>query len=612
MGEDGIYRDIVDNHTDLICRFLPDTSLTFVNGKYCQYFGKTKEELLGTRFINLIPEEDHAKIFKNLASININNPIVTYEHRVIGRNRKIYWQHWTDRAIFNDDQEVIEFQSIGRDITEFRLLEKQYREESDKLESLIHKKNQELSLTIDKLKLEIMDKQHTQQLLEKQLHFVQVLIDAIPNPIFYKDTEGIYLGGNRSFESFMGINRKDLERKSVYDLSPKEMADKYFAMDKELFENPGSQVYESRVKHSDGSIRDVIFNKGTFNNLDGSLGGLIGVILDITERKKIELELVKSERKFRKFIETAPTAIFIFKMEKIIFVNNATELGIGYSKDELLNMQIWDLIHPEQREKLQKELMLREELDNLPFHSELRVVTKQGKIGWADCTIDNIEYDGKTAFIGVAQDVTVRKNMENKLKESYDKLTKALEQSVDALASAIELRDPYTAGHQKRVAEIAKAIALEMGLCKERVEGTYVAALLHDIGKIAIPIAILNKPTKLSNIEFDFIKTHVEVSYDVLKKIEFPWPVADIVMQHHERLDGTGYPKGLKGEEIVLEARIIAVADLVEAMSSHRPYRPAPGLERAIEEISNNQSGLFDSQVVDALLKILSENRFNF
>jgi len=201
---------------------------------------------------------------------------------------------------------------------------------------------------------------------------------------------------------------------------------------------------------------------------------------------------------------------------------------------------------------------------------------------------------------------------EKERKQTFAKLQKSLEGTINALASAMGKRDPYSAGHQRRVAKLARAIAEEMGLSKDETHGIRVAGRIHDIGKISVPAEILVRPGRLTDIEFSIIKTHAQVGYDILKDIEFPWPVAEIVLQHHERMDGSGYPQGLSGKKIILGARIMAVADVVEAMSSHRPYRPALGIDKALEEISQNRGILYDTRVVDACLKLFKENRFGF
>jgi len=205
-----------------------------------------------------------------------------------------------------------------------------------------------------------------------------------------------------------------------------------------------------------------------------------------------------------------------------------------------------------------------------------------------------------------------RERAEEELRQSFERLRRTLEGTVNTLVSTIEMRDPYTAGHQRRVSQLACAIAEEMGFPEERTEGLRMAGLIHDIGKISIPAEILSKPGQLNELEWGMIKAHPQVGYDILKTTDFPWPVAKIVLQHHERMDGSGYPQGVAGEEIMLEVRILGVADVVEAMASHRPYRPAHGIDRALKEISQNRGVLYDPQVVDACLKLFTEKRFTF
>jgi putative two-component system response regulator len=196
------------------------------------------------------------------------------------------------------------------------------------------------------------------------------------------------------------------------------------------------------------------------------------------------------------------------------------------------------------------------------------------------------------------------------LSESEKRLKNNLLESVSALAAMIELRDAYTAGHQRRVAAVTEAIARDMDLPEQQIEGLKLAAVVHDVGKISIPTEILSKPGQLTEVEFTLIKKHPELGYEVLKGIDFPWPIAHIVLQHHERFDGSGYPRGLSGDEILLEARILAVADVIEAMASHRPYRPGHGVEAALEEIEKHRDALFDPDVTDSALRVFRETGY--
>jgi putative nucleotidyltransferase with HDIG domain len=218
-----------------------------------------------------------------------------------------------------------------------------------------------------------------------------------------------------------------------------------------------------------------------------------------------------------------------------------------------------------------------------------------------------IELPEGPATIGYFTDITRRKRAEERLRESFAKLAKTFEQTVESLSSIVEMRDPYTAGHQVRVAKLACAIASELGMSEEQVNAIRTASLLHDIGKIIVPPEILNKPGKLSVLERSFVEAHVQTGYEILKGIEFALPIAEIVLQHHEKLDGSGYPRGLSGDSILKEARVLTVADIVEAMSSHRPYRPALPLESALEEIGSHKGTLYDADVVDACLRLFIE-----
>jgi len=209
-------------------------------------------------------------------------------------------------------------------------------------------------------------------------------------------------------------------------------------------------------------------------------------------------------------------------------------------------------------------------------------------------------------------EITERKRVEEELKQTTEKLLNSLEGAVQAIARIVEIRDPYTAGHQRRVTQLACAIARKMGFSQDQLGALHMAGLIHDVGKVHVPAEILANPDGLSEAEFSILKTHPFVGYEILKTIEFPWPIAQIVYQHHERMDGSGYPLGLSGEDILLEARILALADVVEAMSSHRPYRAALGIDKALSEITQKKAVLYDAKVVDTCLWLFTEGSFKF
>jgi putative nucleotidyltransferase with HDIG domain len=213
------------------------------------------------------------------------------------------------------------------------------------------------------------------------------------------------------------------------------------------------------------------------------------------------------------------------------------------------------------------------------------------------------------SYGNILRNVKLSESLYEELKKSSDKIKTNINGTIHAMAMTVEMRDPYTAGHQRQVANLASAIAEKMNIPREQIDSIHLAGTIHDIGKMQVPTEILNKSGKLTKLEFDMIKTHPQAGYDILKTIEFQWPIAEFVLQHHERMDGSGYPSGLSGNEILIEARILSVADVVDAMVPHRPYRPALGIERAREEISNNRGVLYDSDVVNACLSIIADKK---
>jgi PAS domain S-box-containing protein/putative nucleotidyltransferase with HDIG domain len=217
------------------------------------------------------------------------------------------------------------------------------------------------------------------------------------------------------------------------------------------------------------------------------------------------------------------------------------------------------------------------------------------------------DHEGDLEYYVIYRDISERKRAEATLRESLARLERAWEQTIQILASVVELRDPYTAGHQRRVAVLAQAVARDLGLPEEEVRGIYLASLVHDVGKITVPAEVLSKPGVLSSVEFALIRTHAEAGYNILRNIDFPWPVAEIVLQHHERLDGSGYPNRLSADALRTEARILAVADVVEAMASNRPYRPSRGLDKALEEIDDGAGKRYDARVVASCRHLFQE-----
>jgi len=340
-----------------------------------------------------------------------------------------------------------------------------------------------------------------------------------------------------------------------------------------------------------------------------------GAIVDITERKWAEEQLQSEKEKFRVLVEESPLGVSMIGKDGHYKYFNSKFIEIfGYTLEDIPTGREWFAkAYPDQEYRNQAISTWINDLKKAKHGSSRpRTFTVRCKDGSEKV----IYFRPVTMEVGdqfvIYEDITERKQAEVELRHSYRQLRETLISAVNALASAVEMRDPYTAGHQRRVTQLACAIAKEMGLPEEQIEGLRMAGLIHDIGKINVPAEILSKPSPLPDIEFSLIRVHPQAAYDILEAIDFPWPVAQIVLQHHERVNGSGYPKGIKGEEMLLEARILAVADVVEAMSSHRPYRPAHSLDEALEEISQKQGALYDPEVAEACLRLFAEDRFHF
>jgi len=362
-----------------------------------------------------------------------------------------------------------------------------------------------------------------------------------------------------------------------------------------------------------GMLSTQSYQPGAFSEEDLDLLELLAAYVASALRvAQLLSALRESEARFRRLAENAPDIIFRYRLKPtpgFEYISPAVTRISGYTPEEHYADPdlIRKIVHPEDQSALEA-LGQGEGLFEKP--REFRWIHKNGHTVWTEQTNVPIrdEAGNIVAIEGIVRDITERKRLELERLARAQAIENALLQFVDALSSAVELRDPYTSGHQRRVAALACAIAEEMGLSAEEIQVIRVAALLHDIGKaLFVPIEILSKPGKLTDLEMALIREHPKAGYEILRKVEFPWPVAEIVYQHHERLDGSGYPRGLKGEEILLEARIIAVADVVEAMSSHRPYRPALGVDEALAEIRKNAGKLYDPKVVEACIRVFAK-----
>ena len=330
----------------------------------------------------------------------------------------------------------------------------------------------------------------------------------------------------------------------------------------------------------------------------------------ITYRKVAE-----SEKRFRSLSESAPDIIYTIDGEgTFTYVNPAWERILGHHSDEMVGRHFIDFVCPEEIPVYEK-LFRQIRREGVTVRDAIGTILHKDGSTRIFSISGAPNLDGEGHFIGVVgtfKDVTALHHSEAKLKQSHQQLQNALDSTIQALSMIVESRDPYTSGHQQRVAKLAGAIAEEMALGEEPQAAIRMAATLHDIGKISVPAEILCKPTQLNKIEMGMIQLHPENGRSILESIAFPYPVAQIVYQHHERMDGSGYPTGLQGEQILLEAKIISVADVVEAMANHRPYRASLGIGKALEEISAQRGVIYDTAVADACLRLFTEKNFTF
>jgi PAS domain S-box-containing protein/putative nucleotidyltransferase with HDIG domain len=459
--------------------------------------------------------------------------------------------------------------------------------------------------------MDITDQLSIKDELKHSQRFLDSIIENVPMMVFLKDAKHLrFEMFNKAGEKLLGFARKDLIGKNDYDLFPKEQADSFTQNDRIVLENHQLlETPEEKVKTADGDIRWLhTFKIGLYDEQNQATH-LLGASLDITDRKHTEDSLRESEHNLAEAQRMAHLGhweqnIASGKLSCSDEVYRIYELNQHYlsgTKEDLLK-----LIHPEDVNSVQS-AYADCVITHKPYQVEYRIVMNDGRIKHVLQKYE-VVHDNKNhpiALKGTIQDVTTLKQAQQTLLDQQKILEQALEGTIHTVSMAVELRDPYTGGHQRRVAELASKIATRMGLDENRIHGVRLGAMIHDIGKIGIPAEILSKPSKLTAVEMQLIREHAAMGYNILKDIQFPWPIAEIAHQHHERMDGSGYPNHLRGEAILLEARIVAVADVVESIASHRPYRPTLGMQAAIDEISNNRGTLYDANAVDACLQIL-------
>jgi PAS domain S-box-containing protein len=415
------------------------------------------------------------------------------------------------------------------------------------------------------------------------------------------NTQGCLMEVNKAYCRMSGYSEKELLAMRISDLDAVETADVTATrMNKVIAQ--GEDRFESLHRRKDGSIFDVEVSI-QYRPING---GKCSVFLrDITERKRIEEALRDSEQRLHTLVQTIPDLICLKDKDGVyLSCNTMFERFFGAREADIVGKTDYDFVDRELADSFREHDNKAIAAGKTTSNEEWITFADDGHRVFLD-TIKTPMYDARGTLIGVlaiGRDITNRRAVE--------RIRKALGATIQAIAVTVEERDPYTAGHQRRVADLARSIATEMNLPIDMIDGIRMAAAIHDLGKISVPAEILSKPTKLKKTEFDLIKDHPQSGYDILKDIDFPWPIARMVLEHHERMNGSGYPNGLTGDNILLESRIMAVADVVEAMASHRPYRPGLGIDLALAEIEKNRGIFYDNAVVDACLRLFREKGF--
>ena len=575
---EGKYRLTFASTSDVIFNLDAELNVSSITPSVEKILGYKVEELINKPFQNLkimTPESLMKAISYALTLLSGEDvPITIYEF--IAKDGAIIFGEVISSPIINENK-VIGITSAARDITQRIRAEEKFIQSEEKYHNI----------------LESIDEGYYE-------------VDLVGNLTFIND----------SMCRIMGYPQEELLSMNYRGYADKVNAKKLFQAFNEVYRTgkPG-KIVDYEIIRKDGTNRYIETSVTLYKDSSGKPIGFRGIIRDVSEQKQAEKELLKSEEKYRSLVENAQEGIFQSTAEgHHITVNQAFANILGYESTEEVMATIADIphqvyVHPDDRTKI---LQIIEKEGSVKGY-EAEFYKKDGSKTWVSINMHAVrDEEGRLLYYqGINQDIIEKKNMERERQENIERLRKSLGATINAMAVTVETRDPYTAGHQRRVADLARAIAVEMNLKSEQIDSIRMASMIHDIGKISIPSEILSKPTKLTDLEFDLIKTHSQSGYNILKDIEFPWPVADVVLQHHERMNGSGYPQGLKGDDILLEARILAIADVVEAIASHRPYRPALGIDLAMEEISGNKGILYDADAVDACLKLFREKGYN-
>jgi PAS domain S-box-containing protein/putative nucleotidyltransferase with HDIG domain len=569
------FRSIFENSVDAILLTIPDGTILAANPAACRMFQRTEEDICRVGRDGIVDYSDSR--FFNATEERVSTGLYFEKEYYHMRKDGTKFPTEVSSSVFKDKEGNARTIVIIRDITERKKAEQKLMESEERMR-----------LTLEATNDGIWD------------------WDIAAGTVFFSPRCYTMLGYEdnefpQSFASWQSlIYPDDPERVLRAAVEHLKTGKKYFVETKILTKTGEWRWIE---------IRGMVVKRD--NN--GRATRMLGIHSDITERKEAEAKLIESEERYRTAIEHSNDGVGLAKDGNHIYVNKKLLEIFGYDKpEELVGKSTSLLVHPDSQEKAYEYDRKREAGKATRDQFEFKGVKKDGTEVFIETSVTKTVYQGEQVLFVFSRDITSRKKAEEELADTAEKLRKSLAGTLQAMAHTVEIRDPYTAGHEKRVSALARSIAQEMGLSREVANTVRMAGSIHDIGKMSVPAEILSKPTRLLEIEMSLIKIHSQAGYEILKDSQLPYPVAEIVLQHHERLDGSGYPQGLKGEQILIEAQIITVADTVEAMASHRPYRAALGIDAALEEIEKNKGTYYNVAAVDACLCLFREKGFKF
>jgi len=565
---------ILDEASDPLVALNSDYQFTYANKAFAQALGKPLETIIGNDLWGVY-QKDGAVFRRDVTKEVFETGQIKVVENVVPKPSGNLYFITTFKPIFNEQNIVISVVAIAKDITERKQAEVKLQQ-SKQLYRLVADNSNDWIYLINP---------------DQKLLYVSPSSERITG---YLPTEFI-----NNQELFFNIIHPDDREQVKPHLQ-------------NLDEDPQSHFIEFRIITKEGKIRWIDHSCLPAYTEDGKFSGRAGTNRDITDRKEAEQQIKERIKELELLYSLGEIAgkedLTLDKLYQEF--TDILPQSWQYSEIACARIVIGD------SEFHTKNFAESAWMQSAPVKVSGTVVGKI-EVGY----LEEMPKEGEGSFLkeekqlidSIAErlgQITQRRQAEDALQQTLKSLRKAVSSTIQVIVSTLEARDPYTAGHQIRVADLTRAIATEMNFSKDRIEGVFMAASIHDIGKLSVPAEILSKPGKLTETEFSLIKEHSKKGYEILKNVESAWPLAEIVYQHHERMDGSGYPRNLKGDEILMEARILAVADVVEAMASHRPYRPTLGIDAALKEIEDNRGVLYDADVVDVCLRLFREKGF--